>query len=664
MSGAEVAHRLGKVARNATGLLDITSTAVAPAANLARPDEPFLPNFADAKGLIDGATIVEAARRIVAGRHRVFDLTDCLLGELPEWNRDPLTQRLAPWRAAQRIDYRDEREVGNIKYLWEPNRHLHLPTLAQAYVLTGEPQFLRTLQAHLDSWFAQCPVGRGPNWVSSLELGIRLINWSITWQLLGAARAPLFQGPEGEEFRDRWLASIYQHARAITGNLSRFSSANNHLIGEAAGVFVAAQTWPYWNSMQEWGERCRSVLERECLHQNAPDGGNREQAMAYQQFVLDFLLLSGLAARRADNDFSAAYWDRLERMTDFIASFMDAAGHVPMIGDADDGFVVQLSHDPQVSPFTSLVATGAILFDRPDLASRAVTSGLHTGQVDAKTLTLLGADAADQFANLLARARGPYVPRREFPDCGYYLVGEEFETEREARVLMDAGPLGYLSLAAHGHADALSLQLNLAGREILIDPGTYAYHTDPAWRRYFRSTAAHNTVVVDGRDQSEQSGNFMWSRHAVARCLQYSSDGQAQLFAGEHDGYTALADPVVHRRAVRFEPGQLRISDSLRCTRPHSADRHWHFAEDLHVEVAPDGSIHVDAGRVKVTLRPDRAPDRVDVHRGAGPDEGGWVSRRFGVKTPCTTVIWRSQVSAAAFELGTLIEWTVSDAPA
>ena len=93
----------------------------------------------------------------------------------------------------------------------------------------------------------------GPNWVSALELGIRLINWSITWQLLGGMRAQLFATPDGVAFRERWLSSIYEQARMIAGNLSRFSSANNHLIGEAAGVYVAASTWPLWPQMRRLG---------------------------------------------------------------------------------------------------------------------------------------------------------------------------------------------------------------------------------------------------------------------------------------------------------------------------------------------------------------------------------------------------------------------------
>ena len=361
----------------------------------------------------------------------------------------------------------------------------------------------------------------------------------------------------------------------IAGNLSRFSSANNHLIGEAAGVYVAASTWPLWPQMAEWGERCRLVLEEECHKQNAPDGGNREQAFAYQTFVLDFLLIAGLAARGRGEDFSPVYWRRIETMIDFLASMTSVTGNLPMIGDADDGYVVKLAAEPGFSPHISQIVTGAVLFGREDLASKA-------GALDGKTATLLGVEAVRRLAQLRIRGRHGFRPRMQFPESGYYLLGTAFETPDEVRLLVDSGSLGYLSIAAHGHADALSFVLSIGDREILVDPGTYAYHTEPSWRRYFRSTLAHNTVGIDGEDQSVQAGNFMWTHHAQARCIEFETGTERQRFVGEHYGYQRLVDPVVHRREIVHDARRqlIEVTDMLRCDGDHRARRSWHFAED------------------------------------------------------------------------------------
>jgi len=632
MSGAEVAYR---VARSVRTVSEHFGSAVMPPRDAFATDLRFLPPFVP----LSADVLIAAADRVLAGRYSFFDLEDCELGDPPQWNRDPLTQHVAATRRARSIDYRDERVVGNIKYLWEANRHLHLVTLAQAHAVTGDARYSLAIRRQIDSWIEQCPVGRGPNWVSALELGIRLINWSFAWQLLGGWRARLFADEEGAAFRERWLKAIYEQARMIAGNLSRYSSANNHLIGEAAGVYVAASTWPLWPQMRAWGERCRQVLEEECHRQNAPDGGNREQAFGYQTFVLDFLLISGLAARARGEDFSPVYWRRVETMIDFLASMTSVAGHLPMIGDADDGFVVRLAPEPRFSAHGSLIATGALLFERPDLAVKA-------GTVDSKTVTLLGIGAMRALARLKERGRAGFRPRLQFSESGYYLMGSSFETPDEVRLLIDAGPLGYLSLAAHGHADALSFVLNIGEREILVDPGTYAYHTNPAWRRYFRSTCAHNTVCVDDEDQSLQAGNFMWRDHARSRCIEFDTSPECQRFIGEHDGYKRLDDPVVHRREITLVPANeiIEVTDTLRCEGLHSVKRVWHFAEHCQIERQGRG-IRVSSGFARVRMEPLEDLQRVEIHRGGTPAQGGWISRSFGNKQPGTTVIWHSRIA-------------------
>jgi hypothetical protein len=589
---------------------------------------------------VDAGACRKAADEVMAGRHRIFDLDSVELGQPPAWNRDPLTGTLAPLRRGSSLDYRDPETVGNIKYLWEPNRHLHLVTLAQAHALTGDPRYARGVRAQLESWIAQCPYPLGPNWSSSLELGIRLINWSLAWQLLGGADSPVFAGDDGLRFRQAWLESVYRHVRHIMENLSLHSSANNHLIGEAAGALVAACTWPCWPRMPQWRNEARAILEEEALRQNAPDGGNREQAVSYQQFVLDFLLVSGLAARSVGVDFSESYWNRIEAMIVFLASIMDVGGHVPMIGDADDGYVVRLAHGAAVCPYRSLIATGAVLFDRPDLARKA-------GDFDDKSSWLLsGLGGAGRFRQIRSRADSDFKPTRAFPESGYFVLGEGFETAREIRMIVDAGPLGYLKLAAHGHADALAVVLSVAGEEILIDPGTFCYHTDPEWRRYFRGTSAHNTVVVDGADQSVQRGNFMWSNHAQSRGVEFDLTGRPQWFRSSHDGYVRLRDPVTHRREIRYDEAakQFLITDELACSGSHQVSRFWHFSERLCVTLQGSAGM-VRTGSVRILVEPLEEPTTCDLLTGSREPVGGWISRGFGRMSPGWTLRWRSDIT-------------------
>ena len=487
-------------------------------------------------------TYRQAAERILEGRFVLFE-REYALGWPPQWNRDPETGIRAPLEFGKTLNYRDARVVGNIKYLWEPNRHLELVTLAQAWRLTGDARFAQGCRELIESWIEQCPYLRGPNWTSSLELALRLLNWSCAWHLLDADAGPLFQGADGSSFKERWLAAVRQHCHFVSGHPSHYSSANNHLLGELLGLFVAASTWPAWPESGKWRDEALREFEQEALRQSFSDGVNREQAIWYQHEVADMMLLAALTARTNGVQLSQSYWHRLEAMLVFIASCMDVAGNVPAIGDADDAVMVRFCPAPDFDVYRSLLATGAVLFQRGDFKRKA-------GSFDDKSRWLLADDGQLAFDALAAQDPAGSL-RRAFPEGGYYILGSEFETERETRLITDAAPLGYLSIAAHGHADALAFTLSVAGHAMLVDPGTYAYHTERRWRDYFRGTSAHNTVRIDGVDQSVSGGSFLWTQHARARCIAFEHGVDHERFVGEHDGYSRLADPVVHRARDR-----------------------------------------------------------------------------------------------------------------
>jgi len=638
MPPAEIRHRVLRALAMRAERWRLLDSGSVPPPELAHASRPWV--HAPAK--VDAARYLAAAERVAAGRFDVFALRDAALGSPPRWNGDPKTGVEAPLSFGKLLDYRNPRRVGDIKYLWELNRHLHIVTLAQAYALSGDARYFGVIRRHLQSWFDDCPCGMGPNWSSALELGIRLINWSVAWQLLGGASSPLFQDDEGARFRRQWLDAVFQHAHFVQGHFSLYSSANNHLIGEAAGLFVAALTWPHWPRARAWLAQAKAILEREILLQNALDGVNREQAVSYQQFELDLLLLPLLAGRANGQKFSAAFESRIEAMIEYLASIMDASGNVPMFGDSDDGLVVRLAQDDGYCKYRSLLATGAVLFRRGDFKAKA-------GTLDDKTRWLFG-EGADAAFELLDTAQAQLPVRRAFTHGGYYILGCDFETVNEIRLVVDAGPLGYQTIAAHGHADALAFTLSVGGREFLIDPGTYAYHTQDPWRRYFRGTAAHNTLRVDGMDQSQSGGNFMWLRKADARCTLWRPSDERDVFEGWHNGYTQLPDPVVHRRRISLEKRTRRvlIEDILQMSGAHDLELFFHCSEQCHVNPVPGGYRIGQAENTLFLQLPEAKGAASGVHYGSTAPILGWVSRRFDEKQPAPTIAWRARVAGDA----------------
>ncbi|MFL6582802.1 MAG: alginate lyase family protein [Burkholderiales bacterium] len=588
---------------------------------------------------IDPEPYIEAADRIAAGRLDIFALRDLEIGTPPLWNRDPKSGIEAPRSFGKLLNYRNPKLVGDIKYLWEPNRHLHLVTLAQAYVLNHDAVYLQVIRQHLESWFDTCPYPLGANWSSALEAAIRLINWSVTWQLVGGVCSPLFDDQHGSRLRRRWLDSVYQHAQFVRGYFSLYSSANNHLIGEAAGLFIAALTWPHWHKAKDWQATAQRILEEEAQRQNAPDGVNREQAVAYHQFVLDLLLLCLLAGKQNKVWFSVTYETRIEAMLEYLASIMDVNGNLPRFGDSDDALVVRFTPSETFCSYRSLLATGAIIFRSGEFKRKAST-------LDDKTRWLLGSQADGLFdAQSVEKTKLPI--RQHFPLGGYYILGSDFETPDEIRLTVDAGPLGFQSIAAHGHADALSFTMSVGGIEFLIDPGTYAYHTQEAWRRYFRGTAAHNTVRIDQQDQSEPGGKFMWVKKARAGCSQWASTLTEDLFEGWQNGYQRLQDPVMHWRKISLHKLERRVSieDTLRMAGSHDAELLFHCSERCSVEPASGGYLLKQDNRALLLKLPRVAGSTSKILIGGVAPIFGWVSRKFDIKLPAPTILWQARLS-------------------
>jgi uncharacterized heparinase superfamily protein len=581
-------------------------------------------------------TYVAAAEQILSGS---FDMFGRMMevGLPVVWNRDPVSGVTAPMLPGHEIDHRDPAVVGSARNTWELNRHCQLVALAQAYAITGHERFRNGALGMVDSWLRACPCPLGVNWNSALECGIRLINWYLASRLLRCWE-------NGREPVAGWLQSIQQHCQFTWWRQSRFSSANNHLIGEMAGLYCATSAWPGVDEGGRWRRAAKAALLRESQKQVHADGVTREQAVGYQVFVIQFLLIAGLTGEAHGDPFPAEYWSTVSRMLTFLRSVQDAGGNVPDFGDSDDGMAWMLSPHARARRLADLYDIEHALAAHPE---RGAMPG--------------GLSAASWLASGFPRPRAwqakPRERARRFPDGGYYILGDRFGERDEVSLVLDAAPLGYLSIAAHGHADCLSFVLSLGGERILIDPGTCCYHEDPVWRSYFRGTAAHNTVRVDGQDQSEPGGPFMWLRKARPTVELVQLDGPLQAVRARHDGYARLDDPVIHTRAVEFDARESRIDviEHLSAGAAHRVERPWHFAPDCHVRVGKNGTIHVDTPRVHVRMECADA-ESMQLLRASHAPRGGWVSPRFGSLQPSNTLVCRNRLRGETI-LRTSFHW-------
>jgi hypothetical protein len=240
----------------------------------------------------------------------------------------------------------------------------------------------------------------------------------------------------------------------------------------------------------------------------------------------------------------------------------------------------------------------------------------------------------------------PVEAPRAFPDAGLYLLRTPPEDGPEIWCRCDGGPHGFLSIAAHAHADALSLEVRHDGTEVLADPGTYCYHGEPEWRSYFRSTLAHNTIELDGTSQSVEGGPFLWRSHAASSVLDASTD-DPQQWTATHSGYARLDPTLRHQRTVSLERGtrRLEVGDLVTSEGRHTLRLLLHLGPDVAVELPPDPAVSpvrlawpgVD-GEVTAWLH---LPGGLawTSHRGEADPVLGWYSPRFGERVPTTTLV-------------------------
>lgn len=581
--------------------------------------------------------ILVAAERVRQGRCRVFGLELRHDTPAPDWTLDVRTGHQAPAEAYTfDLDIRDVSMVGTIKYVWEPSRHHHLTLMAAAYHLSGDERFAEAVEAQLTDWWHCNPFLTGVHWTSGIEIGVRLISWVWIRRLLDG-----WKGARGL-FEDNpiCLQQLHHHQEYLRSLPSHGSSANNHLIAELAGLHAAACAFPWFRESKAWRKWAARGLNKEIARQTFACGLNREMASDYHGFVLELALAAAIEGELGGAPLAPEAWHVLCRMMDATAAVLDSTKQPPRQGDSDDalGLLVDV---PEANRWSSLLNTGKSLFGAPAWWPRPDGPDLRS---------LL-------FTALLPKAPAipsdrPAVKPALLEDAGMAILRSGGgETELWCRC--DHGPHGFLSIAAHGHADALSVEVRYGGVELLADPGTYTYQGEPEWRSYFRSTLGHNTLELAGEDQSLSAGPFLWTRHAKARLLSTEGldSGPVAEWTAEHDGYARLMPGAIHRRHVTLHRAdqRLQIQDSLDCSGEHPCRLSYHLG--------PEIDCVLDGTRARLRWRNAageqmaaelRLPAELvwSLHRGESTPPLGWHSSHFGEKRPSFALVGHGRAGA------------------
>jgi len=456
-------------------------------------------------------------------------------------------------------------------------------TLAQAFGETSDARYLDTWERLVHSWIAQVRFDEDTSYV----IARRIQNWLQAWSLF--AEAPGFVG-FGEGFADRLFSSLRDQVAHLRSNIS---PERNHRTLELFALFLAAVALPDMDPGAELLAFTTSALHANLLADVLPDGVHRERSTHYHHLTLRTYLAVRENARRFGFALPPDYDVRLEQACEFALHSHRPDGRIPALSDADTG------------NYTELLALAADLLQRADL--------------------LFVATAGD---------RGVPPKRRHvsFEEGGYFIQrsgwGDGPESfARQRYLIFDCGPLGD---GGHGHYDLLNVEIAARGRPLIIDPGRYTYSEEPPnWRRWFKGTAAHNTVCVDGLDQTPYQRTQPQGPVAEGTLLgRYTAPG-LDLIAGE--ARSPCYDAVHRRRIVFVADEYWIIADELYASRPHRYDLRFHLSADA------EGHTSVTSGNDNTVVR---APGLALVFAPARTPriEPGWVAPKYGIMHPAPVV--------------------------
>jgi hypothetical protein len=402
------------------------------------------------------------------------------------------------------------------------------------------------------------------------------------------------------------------------------------------GLVYLGVLLPEFKEAQNWRDLGLRELESELRKQVYPDGADFEASISYHRLATELFLSPVILCQLNDIPVPEEMMTRLEKMLEFVLYYTKPDGTIPLIGDSDNGRLHRLKvwGDPQREwiDHRYLLAIGAVLFQRGDFAQAA-------GDQWEEAFWLLGKRAIRFKEQVDRKGSLPQqLASRAFPDAGIYVM-----RHNDLYMIVDAGPNGQNDNGGHAHNDTLSFELYAHDKTFVSDPGTYTYTADYHWRNRFRSTAYHNTIVVDGLEMNRfDERDLFWMRNdAKPKVHRWEVSDRYDLLDVEHGGYERLKAPVTHRRQVLFakEGGLWIIRDLLTGAGEHQFDLFLHLAP---VKVIADradplairtGCQH-GANLLVVPLQRHGLSVQIDQ---------GWVSHSYGTKVEAPIVRYSKQ---------------------
>ena len=457
----------------------------------------------------------------------------------------------------------------DVKYPWELSRLGFLPAQIQAGLLSGQPVFKNVI-ALLKDWDDKNPLAYSINWYP-MEVAMRSLNLIQVFDMLQLS------DENNTEYMTVLLQLLTSHGEFLWRTIEDTDNRGNHYTANIVALLALGCTLQdHYPAAKTWTDYAVKNIEKEILAQFTADGVNFEMSTGYHRLVTELFLTAVIILNKQDQALSDTAQTRLKKACLYCAAYIRPDGYAPIVGDCDDAFVFHFEDKPH-RDHSLIPAIGAILF--PDAKLK---------QTDAAPPIALAWLFGDKGVETYNTQDTTQPNGRHFEQGGVVIARNQ-----DNYLFMDVGPVGQNGLGGHGHNDILSFELCLNGIPLIIDPGCYIYSGDKEARNRFRSTAAHNTIMLDAHEISRFNGPFRLHNDAKPQNVTVGQNGQIWDIAAKQTGYHRLSPSADIKRIMCFDAanGSLHCQDIVTTDGDYTITRFFHLPPNIRAELAEDNTI-------------------------------------------------------------------------
>lgn len=481
--------------------------------------------------------VLEEADKYLSNIYNLFGSGDVVL-KRNRWNQDFKTGYVWPVGKAyfkyRTIDFKTESDV---KYPWDMSRSHHLLILGEAYQFTKDEKYAKKVVEDILDFIQENPFLYSINWTCAMDVAIRAANWIHALALIAKSEI-LWK----DDFERRFIYSLYEHKFFIEHNLEKFTISGNHYVADLAGLMHIY--WLIGERGQSW-INILNELQNEICVQVLPSGFHYEKSTSYHKLVFEMVLYTYYMLRETGVIFSNSVENRIKGMAEMLQYITQPDGNIPFIGDNDNGRFLPF--------YTTDYADATALLKVANRIFSGKLSSLH------KASTFF-----------------------EDSQMAVMRKGDLFAIIHNNPLSFNHSENGNQIYGSHTHCDMLSFTLSDGKQNLIVDPGTFCYTSNPRMRKIFRGTAMHNTVCVDDLDQQEQNDTNLFA------LMQYSFPKETIMlddntFKGEYWYEDSGRVIYKHQRIFKLMNEGCEIDDKIALKGKHSVKSYFHLAPGVGV---------------------------------------------------------------------------------